>query len=78
MTKSEAIEIAVLLELVRKRCSFAWQNARIDDKGRAMIDVITNASQPTITEWFKQTTCCVTRVEQIPGQIWQTVWFDWK
>ena len=78
MTKDEAIAIAVQLELVRKRCYFAWQNARVDEKGRGLIDVITDATQPTVSGWFEQTGAMLTRFEQIPGQIFIECWFDWK
>jgi len=78
MTQHEAVAILAQLSLVPKRTPLAVHNLTVDDKGRASVEVITEATQPTISRWFEQTGAMVTRVESVPFYEARVVWFDWK
>lgn len=77
MTPQEALALMAQISLVPKRSHFEAHNLHVDEAGRASVEIITDASQPTISRWFEQTGACVTRLESVPSVKTRVVWFDW-
>lgn len=77
MTEYEATAIIAQLELVRKNSHYEAHNPRVDEKGRGLVEIVTTADQPSISRWFKQVGCMVTRVQSLPNTMTRLVWFDW-
>lgn len=78
MTTHEAVAIIAQLDLVPKRSTFHAHNPRIDDRGRGIVEITTDASAVTIGAWFSQVGAMMVRHEQVPGQSWAVCWFDWR
>lgn len=77
MTTNEAKAIAAQLGLVPRRAHLSIHNVATDDRGRGVMEVVTDASQQTLSAWLKQVGAMVTRVEDVPGRLHSVIWFDW-
>lgn len=78
MKPHEVTALMAQMSLVPKRVPVTFHNARVDDKGRGTVEIVSDATQPTISRWFDQIGAVVTRVESIPFHPARLIIFDWK
>lgn len=78
MTSQEAVAILAQLDLVPKRSHFEAHNAHVDEKGRGVVEIVTDASPGTVMRWFDMVGAWVGKMEHLRTVKGQLVTFDWK
>lgn len=78
LTVESARDLLAQVDRVPKNRQFAYRNLTIDEKGRGVVVVMTNAAPESIMRWFSEAGGMVTRIERNPKETGYICWFDWK